>query len=153
MNQSLSVKERIALAVNPDASFSYDWVLDHLFGRLFRGLVYAQIWEDPVDDMTALQLGEEDHVVCIASGGCNVMSYLCANPASIDAVDLSPAHVALNKLKLSAAKHLPDHASFYDFFGHANRSVNVANFDQYSGSAPRQGEPEILGQAISFRQA
>ena len=30
-----------------------------------------------------------DHLVCIASGGCNVMSYLTAAPASITAVDLN----------------------------------------------------------------
>lgn len=27
-----------------------------LFARLFQGLVYAQIWEDPVADMMALDL-------------------------------------------------------------------------------------------------
>ncbi|WP_439562930.1 hypothetical protein [Roseinatronobacter sp.] len=27
-----------------------------LFARLFQGLVYAQIWEDPVADMVALDL-------------------------------------------------------------------------------------------------
>ena len=131
MNQSLTVKKRISLVVNPDQTFSHDGLMEYVFGRFFRGLVYAQIWEDPVADMNALGLAQEDHIVCIASGGCNVMSYLCANPASIDAVDLSPAHVALNRLKLAAAQHLPDHASFYDFFGHANLASNVGAFDHY----------------------
>ncbi|CAN0590717.1 unnamed protein product, partial [Ectocarpus sp. 12 AP-2014] len=98
---------------------------------LFQDLVYAQIWEDPVADMAAVGLGPADHVVCIASGGCNVMSYLTADPASVTAVDLSPAHVALNRTKLAAARYLPDHAAFYDMFGHADRAENVTRFHRY----------------------
>ena len=48
--------------------------LERLFSRLFLGLVYPQIWEDPVVDMAALQLGPDDNLVCIASGSCNMMS-------------------------------------------------------------------------------
>ncbi|WP_321337343.1 DUF3419 family protein [uncultured Cohaesibacter sp.] len=131
MSQSLTVKKRIHEAVKPNAGLSWEGVLDRLFSRFFQGLVYPQIWEDPVEDMNAVQLTSQDDVVCIASGGCNVMSYLCASPASIITVDLSPAHVALNKLKLAAASHLPDQASFYDFFGYANRANNIDNFDWY----------------------
>lgn len=47
-----------------------------------------------------------------------MLSYLTADPA---AVDLNTAHVALNRLKLAAARHLPDQASFYRFFEEANR--------------------------------
>ena len=36
--------------------------------------------------MRALALGPGDHVVCIASGGCNVLSYLTAGPERIVAV-------------------------------------------------------------------
>ena len=105
-------------------------MLERAFGRLFQGLVYAQIWEDPVADMAALKIGANDHVVCIASGGCNILSYLTAGPASVSAVDLSPVHVELVRLKLLAASTLPDHATFYKMFGHADRAVNVTNFDR-----------------------
>ena len=81
--------------------------LERLFSRLFMGLVYPQIWEDPVVDMTALQIAPGDNLVCIASGSCNMMSYLTAGPAAVTAVDLSPAHVALGRLKLAAARSLP----------------------------------------------
>ena len=46
-------------------------------------MVYPQIWEDPRADMEALELTNQSRVVTIASGGCNVMSYLVANPAQI----------------------------------------------------------------------
>jgi S-adenosylmethionine-diacylglycerol 3-amino-3-carboxypropyl transferase len=81
--------------------------LERLFARLFEGLVYAQIWEDPEVDLAALGLGPTDRVVAIASGGCNVMSYLTAGPERVLAVDLNPAHLALLELKLAAARHLP----------------------------------------------
>jgi S-adenosylmethionine-diacylglycerol 3-amino-3-carboxypropyl transferase len=74
----------------------------------FRGLVYPQIWEDPRVDLEALQLSPPSRVVTIASGGCNVMSYLAGDPEQIVAVDLNATHVALNKLKLAALRHLPD---------------------------------------------
>src|SRR5689334_15710177 len=60
------------------------------------------------------------HVVTIASGGCNVLSYLTADPARITAVDLSLAHVALNRLKLVAASLLPSWEAFHRFFGAAS---------------------------------
>ena len=108
---------------------------DRLFERLFRGLVYTQIWEDPEIDMEALALEPDSRVVAIASGGCNVMSYLVADPAEITALDLSPAHVALLRLKLVAARHLPDWESFHRFFGEADAAENVAAYD--SLLAPR----------------
>jgi S-adenosylmethionine-diacylglycerol 3-amino-3-carboxypropyl transferase len=96
-----------------------------MFERLFRGLVYTQIWEDPEIDLEALALGPDCHVVAIASGGCNVLSYLTADPARITAVDLSLAHVALNRLKLTAACRLPTWQAFYRFFGAADDPANV----------------------------
>lgn len=114
----------IGEAVFENRRFSVDTVLDRVFARLFRGLVYAQIWEDPVCDMEALNLASDDDIVCIASGGCNVMSYLTQEPASVTAVDLSPWHVELNRLKLAAAQHLPDHAAFYSVFGNAANDTN-----------------------------
>jgi S-adenosylmethionine-diacylglycerol 3-amino-3-carboxypropyl transferase len=105
--------------------------LERLFARLFEGLVYAQIWEDPEVDLAALGLGPTDRVVAIASGGCNVMSYLTAGPGRVLAVDLNPAHLALLELKLAAARHLPDHASFYRLFAEPGRGRrNVALFDR-----------------------
>ncbi len=105
---------------------------DRLFTLVFGGLVYAQIWEDPVIDMEALAIRPgEDSIVAIASGGCNIMSYLIARPAAITAVDLNSHHIALNRLKIAAALHLPDHASFRRFFGDADRSDNIETFQQH----------------------
>ncbi|MGD9868106.1 MAG: DUF3419 family protein [Hyphomicrobiales bacterium] len=102
---------------------------ERMFTWAFKGLVYPQIWEDPELDIEALELGPRDRIAAIASGGCNVMSYLVARPARIDAVDLNRAHVSLVRLKLAAARHLPDYESFYRFFGDACHTDNVRAYD------------------------
>ena len=96
---------------------------------LFRGLVYPQIWEDPVVDMDALSITPTDHVVSIASGGCNAMSYLCAKPAKVTALDLNGAHVALLRLKQAAAINLPDQRSFHTFFANGGIASNIKSYD------------------------
>jgi len=122
-------------AILRNRAFSREGFLEHLFAWMFKGLVYPQIWEDPEVDLEALALTPACHVVAIASGGCNVLSYLIADPARIVALDLSRAHVALNRLKLAAAQHLPSWDAFYRFFGHADTQANVAAYWRFL--APR----------------
>lgn len=131
MTQTDFARQQLSGAVHQNRMLSRTGLQERAFSRLFQGLVYAQIWEDPVVDIEGLALKPGDNIVCIASGGCNVMSYLTTSPGSITAVDLSPAHVALNRLKIAAATALPDHAAFYDLFGHANRPGNPALYDRY----------------------
>src|SRR5258708_26660825 len=117
--------------VHDNAVVSKEGMLERLFRLAFCGLVYPQIWEDPEVDMTALDLGPGKRILTIASGGCNVMSYLTASPAGISAVDLNPAHVALVKLKIAAIQYLPDYESFFRFFGHADEKANTFFYDRY----------------------
>jgi S-adenosylmethionine-diacylglycerol 3-amino-3-carboxypropyl transferase len=116
-------------AVHRSRALSRAGLSERLFTLAFSGLVYPQIWEDPVVDMEALGLGPRDHVVAIASGSCNVLSYLTADPARISAVDLNGAHIALGRLKLAALARLPDHAAYLRFFGRADAPANVAAYD------------------------
>lgn len=107
-----------------------DKLLDKAFALAFNGLVYAQIWEDPVVDMEGLAIQPDCRVMCIASGSCNALSYLTANPAKVTAVDLNRAHVALGKLKITAIKHLPNYERFHRFFGHADHEENKAVYNE-----------------------
>ena len=104
-------------AVHQNGSFSLTGLLERTFTFAFRSMVYPQIWEDPRVDLEAMDLDSSSRIVTIASGGCNVMSYLTANPARIYAVDLNQTHIALMKLKLAAVCHLPNHMTFFRFFG------------------------------------
>ncbi len=121
---------RLKKAVRRHRALSREGLLEQLFERLFRGLVYTQIWEDPEVDLEALQVRPDHHIVAIASGGCNVLSYLIDDPARITAVDLSGAHVALNRLKLMSLNRLPNWETYYRFFGAADDEANVAAYDR-----------------------
>jgi S-adenosylmethionine-diacylglycerol 3-amino-3-carboxypropyl transferase len=121
---------RLKQAVRRHRALSREGLLERLFESLFRGLVYTQIWEDPEVDLEALQLRPDNHIVAIASGGCNVLSYLVHDPARITAVDLSNAHVALNRLKLMSLNRLPNWETYYRFFGAADDEANVAAYDR-----------------------
>ncbi|MBH1991719.1 MAG: DUF3419 family protein [Sphingomonadaceae bacterium] len=126
-----SAHRNVTQAVHRHRHLSKQGLLERAFTFAFRGLVYAQIWEDPAVDMEALAITPDSHVVTIASGGCNVLSYLTADPAKITAVDLNTAHIALNKLKIMAAQTLPDHAAFHRFFAQANSKDNVAAYRNF----------------------
>ena len=101
-------------------------VWDRLYAFWFRRLVYTQIWEDPVADLAALRLAVGSTIVTIASGGCNALSYLVAQPAQVYAVDLNQAHLALLKLKQAGLRALSDYRDFWQFFGAANSPANSA---------------------------
>jgi len=124
----VAASRRLKHAVRRSRAFSLQGLLEFLFTLAFKGLVYPQIWEDPEVDMEALAITPGCHVVAIASGGCNVLSYLVADPGRITAVDLARAHVALNRLKLVAVRRLPTWQSFYRFFGEADTKANVAAY-------------------------
>lgn len=117
-------------AVHRSKPLSRAGLLERMFTLAFSGLVYPQIWEDPVVDMEALALQPGDHLVAIASGSCNILSYLSAGPARISAVDLNGAHIALGHLKLAALAGIEDHATFRRFFGEAQSKANVETYDR-----------------------
>jgi len=132
----VSSSERLKQAVGckPAMSrrgLSLDRLLEHLFAFAFRGLVYPQIWEDPEIDMEALAITPQCHVVAIASGGCNILSYLTADPAYVTALDLNTAHIALNRLKITAARSLPSWDEFFRFFDAADEDRNVDLYRQF----------------------
>jgi S-adenosylmethionine-diacylglycerol 3-amino-3-carboxypropyl transferase len=137
-------------------------LLERSFAMLFRGLVYPQIWEDPVVDMEALAITPDCHIVTIASGGCNALSYLRDNPAKITAVDLNAAHIALNRLKNVAAQHLDSHDEFFQFFGQADNKANLELYKakikphleedsrKYWEKRDKKGQKRIKGFANGF---
>jgi S-adenosylmethionine-diacylglycerol 3-amino-3-carboxypropyl transferase len=117
-------------AVHRARPLSRAGVLERMFTFAFSKLVYPQIWEDPVVDMRALEIGLGCEVIAIASGGCNVLSYLTANPAGVTAVDLNSAHIALGRLKICALQNLSDYETFFRFFGRADARTNIGVYDR-----------------------
>ncbi|MEJ5976127.1 DUF3419 family protein [Novosphingobium sp. PS1R-30] len=122
----LVTKAVVRRDANPGGKF-----LDKAFAFAFKGLVYAQIWEDPVVDMAALQIQPDSRIVTIASGSCNALSYLTADPAQITAVDLNAAHLALGRLKIAAVRHLPDYEALRRFCAEADDPANLAAYREH----------------------
>jgi S-adenosylmethionine-diacylglycerol 3-amino-3-carboxypropyl transferase len=125
---ALPVNHRLRSAVHRHKAASRQGLQERLFTLLFSGLVYPQIWEDPLIDLEAMQLQPGEHVVAIASGGCNVLSYVTAADVRVTAIDLNAAHIALNKLKLAAARRLPDYAALRRFFAEPHAGANLAAY-------------------------
>ena len=130
LTRSAQTRQNLSSAVHRAEKLSKTGLLERAFTLAFRGLVYAQIWEDPLIDMEAMRIEPGQHIVAIASGGCNVMSYLVANPGKITALDLNGAHISLNKLKLCAARYLPDYETFHRFLASANDSASIGRLPQ-----------------------
>lgn len=104
---------------------------ERLFGMLFTGLVYPQIWEDPDLDMEAMRIEPHHRIVTIGSGGCNMLTYLSQNPEHIDVVDLNRHHIALNRLKLAMFRHLPGHTDILRFLANAGVKSNERAYDLF----------------------
>lgn len=119
----------LSSAVHRNRAASREGLLERLFTLAFRGFVYPQIWEDPVTDMAAMEIEPHHSIVTIASGGCNVLSYLTADPKRVVAIDLNPHHIALLRLKVQALRDLPDYESFFRFFGNAEDPINPSVYD------------------------
>jgi S-adenosylmethionine-diacylglycerol 3-amino-3-carboxypropyl transferase len=123
--KKFGLDERLKGALLQHRALSLDGMSERLFGLLFSGLVYPQIWEDPDVDLAAMELRPEHNIATIASGGCNMLSYLAKGPAAIDVADLNASHIALNRLKIAAFAHLPGHSDVMRFFGIANEPHNA----------------------------
>lgn len=90
------------------------WPLMWLFGKVHDSLmfkflnkayIYNVSWEDPRMDHRAFKLTSEDHVITIASAGCNVFDYIIEG-AKVTAVDFNICQIALTELKKVAIMHL-----------------------------------------------
>ncbi len=129
--ETVANKDLLKSAVHDNKATSKRGLQERLFTMAFSGFVYPQIWEDPEVDIPAMKIDDTTRIMTICSGGCNMMNYLTESPASVTAVDLNPAHVALGRLKIAALKHLPDYETFFLFFGCADDPKNIENYDKY----------------------
>ena len=118
-------------AVQTQSLSSKQGILQRLFAVWFDAFVYNQIWEDPRVDLEALQLDHKSRVLTISSGGCNALNYLLENPKSVTAVDLNRHHIYLLNLKLAALRHLPNHESFFRFFGKGCAAETGSDYLRY----------------------
>jgi S-adenosylmethionine-diacylglycerol 3-amino-3-carboxypropyl transferase len=84
--------------------------------NIMSDILYANCWEDPQIDRTAFNIGPDDVVFSITSGGCNVLTFLLDNPQKIIALDLNPTQNYLLELKIAAFRILEYH-ELLEFMG------------------------------------
>lgn len=83
---------------------------------IFDAVLYAQCWEDPTIDRTALEIRSGDTVFCITSGGCNALAFLLDDPDRVIALDLNPSQGHLLDLKRCALERL-GHGELLELMG------------------------------------
>lgn len=82
----------------------------------FDQIRYSMVWEDSENLLKILTPTSQHQVLCIGSAGCNVISLALTGPKRIVAIDLSPAQIALIRLKVVAIETL-SHADFVSLIG------------------------------------
>lgn len=95
-----------------------DVLMFHFLGKSY---IYNVSWEDPRMDHRVLHLDDSDHVLTIASAGCNALDYVIEG-ASVTAVDFNACQIALTELKKVAILTL-EYEQFWQIFGQNNSAV------------------------------
>jgi S-adenosylmethionine-diacylglycerol 3-amino-3-carboxypropyl transferase len=95
---------------------------------------YANVWEDADVLCQALQPGPGRRVLSIASGGDNAFA-LAADGATVVAVDLSPAQLALCELKRAAIRAL-EYDELLAFIGVQRSETRIATYGAIAEDLP-----------------
>lgn len=97
-------------------------------------LQFAQVREDPILEIEALEVGPADTAVVVGSGGCTALSLLAAGAGRVVAVDVNPAQNHLLELKLAAVTALTrDDAVRFLGGWPMSRSNRLRNYDGLRG--------------------
>lgn len=92
-----------------------------MFNFLNNTYIYNVSWEDPRMDHRVFNLKEDDHVITIASAGCNALDYIIEG-AMVTAVDFNLCQIALTEIKKVAIIHL-EFDAFFEIFSNSNMAV------------------------------
>eukprot|EP01041_Mallomonas_annulata_P008145 gene8145-16740_t len=92
-----------------------------MFKFLNQTYIYNVSWEDPRMDQRVFDLNESDHVITIASAGCNVLDYIIEG-AKVTAVDFNLCQIALTELKKVAIMNI-EYDQFFEIFSKSNMAL------------------------------
>ena len=111
----------VIMAISPLMIF---WAFIHdklMFKFLNRAYIYNVSWEDPRMDHRVFNLSEKDHIITIASAGCNVLDYIIEG-STVTAVDFNSCQIALTELKQAAILNIT-YEEFFDIFSNSNMEL------------------------------
>jgi ubiquinone/menaquinone biosynthesis C-methylase UbiE len=92
-----------------------------MFKFLNKTYIYNVSWEDPRMDQRVFNLDESDHVITIASAGCNVLDYIIEG-SMVTAVDFNLCQIALTELKKVAIINC-EFDVFFEIFSKSNMKL------------------------------
>lgn len=90
-----------------------------MFALIGRSIIYNVSWEDPRLDCEMLDLKDNDTILMLTSGGCNVLDMVLEGAKTVVAGDLNPRQNALLELKVVCIKNLT-HEQFFELFAKSN---------------------------------
>lgn len=82
----------------------------------FTIIRYAQVWEDADILLEALDIGPDDECLSISSAGDNALAMLSRSPRRVVALDMNPAQIACQELRVAAFRKL-DHPEILELIG------------------------------------
>jgi betaine lipid synthase len=84
--------------------------------KLPSSFIYSISWEDPQYDKPVLNINDNDEVLTITGGGCNIFNMLLDGAKKVYCVDLNPAQNHLFELKQKSIEKL-DYENVWKMFG------------------------------------
>lgn len=92
-----------------------------------RWILYSTCDEDSYSEIKALDLKDDDTVLCVTGSGCRTLSLLSCNPRQLISIDYSPGQNYLLELKLAAIRNL-SYESLLQFLGVEENSERYSIF-------------------------
>jgi S-adenosylmethionine-diacylglycerol 3-amino-3-carboxypropyl transferase len=102
-----------------------------------QGIIrYSQVWEDHLLLEEGLEIGADDHVMCIASAGDNALALLLAGAKKVTAVDLNPTQTALMQLQLAGIATFERIGELHQLVGASPCADRMALYEQVRARLP-----------------
>ncbi|HEX8427914.1 DUF3419 family protein [Hymenobacter sp.] len=96
---------------------------------------YSLVWEDSHTLYRALAIRPTDHVLVVASAGCNALNALLKKPRQVTAIDLNPVQIQLVQLKLHIIQY-HEHGVLRGILGLAGPEAVAAAWQQLALTLP-----------------
>ncbi len=104
-----------------------------------NSIAYSSSNEDSYSELKALNITENDSIVCVTASGDRVINLLLKKPKKMVAIDLNPFQNYLLELKLAGIKHL-SYDDFLEFLGVKNSDRRLLLYDQLKQSLSEEAK-------------
>ncbi len=104
-----------------------------------NSIAYSGCNEDSSSELQALNITENDKVVCVTASGGRALNLLLKKPKKLVAIDLNPIQNYLFELKLAGIKHL-SYDDYLKFLGVRDSDKRIFLYDQIKNSLSKEAK-------------